>query len=76
MWRIKSNVEQDVILCTSRMRMSGLTTVCRNTSEPLFAIRDLEGYSHVEAGRGFAVFNTPGHVDPMAGLQFDDDNST
>lgn len=64
-WRIKSVAEHDVLLTTSRMNgpigaglvAEGLSVVDRYTSEPLFSLRGLQGYSHLEAGRGFFAFN-------------------
>lgn len=63
-WRIKSAAEQDVVLTTARMNgpvtqgheAQGLTVVDRYTSEPLFSL-EVQGYSHLEAGRGFFAFN-------------------
>jgi hypothetical protein len=72
-WRIKADAEQNTFISTSR-RFRGLSVVDRDTSEPLFGIRGLEPYSHIEAGRGFVVFNTPGQVGPLAGVLHDDDN--
>lgn len=65
-WRIKSVAEHDVLLTTSRMNgpigaglvAEGLAVVDRYTSEPLFSLQGLQGYSHLEAGRGFLAFNT------------------
>lgn len=69
-WRIKSVPEENVLLATSRR--NGLIAVDRSTSEPLFSINGLDAYAHLEAGRGFAVFNRPGIVQPMAGLDVDE----
>lgn len=64
-WRIKSAAESDTLLSTARMNgplgpslvAQGLSVVDRYTSEPLFSVAGLQGYSHLEAGRGFFAFN-------------------
>lgn len=75
MWRIKAVLEQDILLCTSRQtHRNGLITVDQHTSRPIFCITGLDGYAHLEAGRGYAVFNRPGIIDPALGFNVDEDN--
>ncbi|CAK9785499.1 hypothetical protein CC85DRAFT_329220 [Cutaneotrichosporon oleaginosum] len=64
-WRIKSDPESGTMLATSRVTgelndeidVPGLQVVDRRTSQPLWSIPDLQGYSHLEAGAGFFVIN-------------------
>ncbi len=64
-WRIKSDAEAGVLLSTSRMSgpinedidAPGLQVVDRLTSQRLWSIPRLQGYSHLEAGAGYFAFN-------------------
>lgn len=64
-WRIKSDAAAGVVLTTSRMsgplnediNAPGLLVVDRRTSQRLWSIPTLQGYSHLEAGAGLFAFN-------------------
>ncbi|KAL1410723.1 hypothetical protein Q8F55_001665 [Vanrija albida] len=56
-WRIKSLLDENVLLCTGRTEGVGLAAIDRTTSQLLFSISGVSAWTHLEAGRGFAVFD-------------------
>lgn len=66
-WRIKSLLDDNVLLCTSRTEAFGLVAIDRSSSQLLFSIKGVASWTHLEAGRGFAVFD-------RAEVESDDDD--